>query len=166
VTACAARARRQGHTAWLVGVEVANLRRIEEAFDELVANKSLVVAAGVMLKLAREVDETSRLTHNVLALLVEGPMSESAVQTRGVEMVAAGLRANPALPPGVRMQLRVTALPIPPWGQSGPNGPTLIDALLAAAAANRGKRAVRVLSGVEPSLEAKTVPADLEPAAP
>lgn len=149
--ACAARARRMGHSAWLVGVEIANLRRIEEVFDPLVANKALVVGAGVLLKMAREVDEAGRLTHHMLGLLVEGPMSAELIQARSVEMVAAGLQANEALPPGVRLQLRVTAMPLGASGLTAPpmlTGEALLEALLAAAEANRGKRAVRVLSAL------------------
>jgi GGDEF domain-containing protein len=142
--ACAARARRLGHSAWLVGVEIANLKRIEEVFDPLVANKALVVGAGVLVKMAREVDEAGRLTHHMLGLLVEGPMSAETVQAQAVEMVAAGLRPSEALPPGVRLQLRVTAVPL---GMGEPTtGEHLVEALLQAAAVNRGKRAVRVLA--------------------
>lgn len=160
VQACAARARRQRHASWLVGVEVANLSRIEEAFDPLVANQALVVAAGAVLKVAREVDDTSRLTHNVLALLVEGPMAESAVQSLGVEMVAAGLRSNPALPPGVRLQLRVVAMPLGPAGMA--EGEALVQALLEATAANRGKRAVRVLPAMPEAADLAPVKAEVD----
>nr|WP_255429193.1 7TM diverse intracellular signaling domain-containing protein [Ramlibacter albus] len=107
------RARRLDHPAALLLVEVANHAEIVAREGREAGDRALVVAAGRLSRLVREIDTVCRISNTRFAILVEGPQPDEARRALAPHMVARGLEPLPHMPNDLALRLKVVTLPVP-----------------------------------------------------
>jgi two-component system, sensor histidine kinase LadS len=58
-------------------------------------------------------DVVARVGDHQFALLIEGPATQQNATSRAQQLVASGLRASPALPPGLLLKFQVAVALLP-----------------------------------------------------
>ena len=110
------RARRLEHRCALLLVELANHAEIVAAVGREGADRALVVAAGRISRLVREIDTVCRIADNRFAILTEGPQADSARRDLAQHIVARGLEPVAQLPHGVVLKFKVATMALPDAG--------------------------------------------------
>jgi GGDEF domain-containing protein len=101
------------HACGLMAVKIANHDSIIAEYGRDTAERSLVVAASLLRKVASDVDMAARIGDHVFAVLLEGPATAGDVTSRAQQLVASGLRPSDALPAGVVLKFHVAAAMLP-----------------------------------------------------
>jgi diguanylate cyclase (GGDEF)-like protein len=100
-------ARTQKQNCALLCIRLSNLEAIGEEFGRDAVEKALVVTASHLRRLSTGYDMAARIGPREFALLIEAPTTREAATSRAQQMVASGLRENPALP-GINLRYHVT----------------------------------------------------------
>lgn len=101
------------HACGLLVVKIANYESIMAEYGRDMAERALVVAASMMRSVAADVDMPARVGDHHFALLMEGPATPQQTASRAQQLVAIGLRVNPALPSGLVLKFQVAAAMLP-----------------------------------------------------
>ncbi|MCB2018576.1 MAG: diguanylate cyclase [Hydrogenophaga sp.] len=107
------RARRYGHHCHLLMVELANHADLRLRMDRETADRALVVAAGRLSRVVRDVDTVCRVTENRFVILVEGPADADQIRVLAQHIVAKGLEPGSLLPEDTSLRFRVASLALP-----------------------------------------------------
>ena len=107
------RARRYHHHGALLLVELANHADLRLRLGRDTADRALVVAAGRLSRVVRDVDTVCRVTDTRFAVLIEGPLHESQLRLLAQHIVAKGLEPASLLPDdtSLRFQMATCLLP-------------------------------------------------------
>lgn len=107
------RARRLGHNGALLMVELANHAEIVARDGREAGDRALVVAAGRLSRLVREVDTVCRVADSRFVVLIEGPQRDEARRELAPHIVARGLEPVAQLAKDVVLRFKVITLPVP-----------------------------------------------------
>jgi two-component system, sensor histidine kinase LadS len=107
------RARRYKNQYALVLIELSNHPWFFQEHGQEVADRSLVLLADAISRIARDVDVAARLENNQFLLLVEGPCSPASVSKIAARIAASALKPSEALPVGASLKLRQTVALMP-----------------------------------------------------
>lgn len=72
-----------------------------------------MIAASLLRRAITDVDLAARVGENEFALLLEGPTTTENAISRAQQLVASGLRASQALPPGTTLKFHITVALLP-----------------------------------------------------
>jgi two-component system, sensor histidine kinase LadS len=101
------------HTCALLGVKIANYEAIIAEHGRETGERVLVVATSLLRNVATDMDVVARVGDHQFALLIEGPATQQNATSRAQQLVASGLRASPALPPGLLLKFQVAVALLP-----------------------------------------------------
>lgn len=107
------RARGLKHACVLMAVKISNFDAIASEFGRDTADRALIVAASLLRRAITDIDVAARVGEHEFALLLEGPTTTENALSRAQQVVAAGLRSAPALPPGTPLKFFVTVALLP-----------------------------------------------------
>jgi two-component system, sensor histidine kinase LadS len=107
------RARSLKHACALMAVKISNFDALAAEFGRDTADRALVVAASLLRRAIADVDLAARVGEHEFALLLEGPTTTENALSRAQQLVASGLRAAEALPPGTTLKFHVTVALLP-----------------------------------------------------
>lgn len=108
-----ARCRALKHACALMAVKISNFESIAAEFGRETADKVLVIAASLLRRAITDVDLAARVGEHEFALLLEGPTTSENAISRAQQLVASGLRASEALPPGTTLKFHITVALLP-----------------------------------------------------
>lgn len=107
------RARRYGHHGALLLVELSNHADLRLRLGRETADRALVVAAGRLSRVVRDVDTVCRVTDNRFAVLIEGPLREHQLRLLAQHIVAKGLEPASLLPDDTTLRLQMVTCLLP-----------------------------------------------------
>jgi diguanylate cyclase (GGDEF)-like protein len=107
------RARRYHHHGALLLVELANHADLRLRLGRETADRALVVAAGRLSRVVRDVDTVCRVTDNRFAVLIEGPLQEHQLRLLAQHIVAKGLEPASLLPDDTSLRLQMVTCLLP-----------------------------------------------------
>jgi two-component system, sensor histidine kinase LadS len=107
------RARSLKHACALMAVRISNFDALAAEFGRETADRALIVAASLLRRAITDVDLAARVGENEFALLLEGPTTTENALSRAQQLVASGLRAAEALPPGTTLKFHVAVALLP-----------------------------------------------------
>lgn len=107
------RARRYGHHGALLLVELTNHADLRLRLGRETADRALVVAAGRLVRVVRDVDTVCRVTDNRFAVLIEGPLKEHQLRLLAQHIVAKGLEPASLLPDDTSLRLQMVTCLLP-----------------------------------------------------
>ncbi len=107
------RARRYKNQYALVMVEHSNHEWFLHEHGQEIADRSLVLVADAISRVARDVDLAARLEKNQFLLLIEGPCTPASVSKTVTRLAASALKPSDALPVGATLKLRQTVALMP-----------------------------------------------------
>jgi diguanylate cyclase (GGDEF)-like protein len=108
-----ARARSQKHQGAMLMAKLANYDLIVSEYGRETVERAVVVAAAHLRRAAADIDLAARVAEREFALLLEGPTTPDIATSRAQQIVASGLRSNPALPPDLTLRLTVVVAMLP-----------------------------------------------------
>lgn len=107
------RARRYNHHCALLLVELSNHTELRSRLGRETADRALVVAAGRLTRVVRDVDTVCRVTDNRFAVLVEGPCRTEQLRLLAQHIVAKGLEPGSLLPEDTPLRFRLVTTLLP-----------------------------------------------------
>lgn len=108
-----ARARTLKQRCALMTLKISNFDALVEQFGRETADRSLVVAASLLRRVATDIDLEARVGDHHFALLLESPITPESALNRAQELVARGLRPSTALPGGATIKFHVAVALLP-----------------------------------------------------
>lgn len=107
------RARDLRHACALMAVRISNFDAIASEFGREAADRALIVAASMLRNAITDIDMAARVGEHDFAVLLEGPTTTEKALSGAQQVVAAGLRSAPALPPGTSLKFHVAVALLP-----------------------------------------------------
>ncbi len=107
------RARRLRHKLGLLHVHLRNHDALAKEFGSRTANTALLLTAGHMRQVSRDIDLAARLDGPNFMLLLEGPVSSARLIEAATQLLAHSLRPAEALPVGQLPKLQISAALLP-----------------------------------------------------
>ena len=123
-----ARHRRDGESAAVLFIDVANYSRIKGDHGSALAEQSLVRSVIKLRRPLREIDTLSRIGEARFGLILEGMGSRVTVTDRAARVVAAGMMPIKGQPPEIHLEFHVAAALL---GELNLDAPALTVALAA-----------------------------------
>ena len=125
-----ARNRRNGESAAVLFIELANYQAIRDQHGSAVAEQSLLRSVIKLRRLLRDIDTLSRIGESRFGLLLERAGSRMAVTDRAARAVAAGIMPGKGQKPDLILQFHVAAVLLEEVAMQTPELTVALDALL------------------------------------
>lgn len=107
------RAHRYNHLCGLMLVDLSNHADIHLRLGSETADRALVVAAGRLTRVVRDVDTVCRVTDTRFAVLIEGPTRPGQIRLLAQHIVAKGLEPASLLPEDDSLRFRIATSVLP-----------------------------------------------------
>lgn len=102
-----ARAQRQEHMIAVLLIDLVNMRELRQLFGRRVEQEMPVQLANRLLHVMREIDTAGRLGEHRFIMLIEGPVTLTAIEDQAQRVLAHGLRPMRGRPEGWTPKLRM-----------------------------------------------------------